>query len=61
MELAPGDVVQLKSGGPRMTIEKVEGAQAVCAWMDRIAHNNLGSYQPQRHTFASAALIKVEE
>ena len=28
----PGDVVQLKSGGPAMTVSKVEGDICHCAW-----------------------------
>ncbi len=27
-----GDVVRLKSGGPAMTIEVIEGHEAVCTW-----------------------------
>ena len=41
MDLKPGDVVQLKSGGPKMTISKIgkfAGAPvritAVCEWFD---------------------------
>jgi uncharacterized protein YodC (DUF2158 family) len=29
-----GDVVQLKSGGPHMTISSIFGDQAVCIWFD---------------------------
>jgi uncharacterized protein YodC (DUF2158 family) len=32
MEIRAGDVVVLKSGGPDMTVESVEGLQARCAW-----------------------------
>ncbi len=32
--LKVGDVVRLKSGGPEMVIEKIEGTQALCAWQD---------------------------
>ncbi|WP_173089006.1 DUF2158 domain-containing protein [Devosia sp. 1635] len=60
MEFAPGDVVQLKSGGPKMTVEKIEGGQAVCVWMERIAYSNLSSYRPQQYTFAVAAIMKAE-
>ena len=28
-----GDVVQLKSGGVRMTVESLKGDRAVCTWM----------------------------
>jgi len=28
----PGDVVVLKSGGPKMAVERVEGLDAKCVW-----------------------------
>lgn len=32
---APGDVVHLKSGGPRMTVEQVDDTGMVgCVWME---------------------------
>jgi len=36
-EFTPGDVVRLKSGGPKMTVEQVgkEGAEAVCCFFVR--------------------------
>jgi uncharacterized protein YodC (DUF2158 family) len=30
--LQVGDVVQLKSGGPQMTIDEISGDQAHCVW-----------------------------
>lgn len=32
LELEPGDLVRLKSGGPLMTIESVENNVALCSW-----------------------------
>jgi uncharacterized protein YodC (DUF2158 family) len=32
-EFVAGDVVQLKSGGPMMTIEKIEEENVVCIWV----------------------------
>jgi len=29
-----GDVVQLNSGGPHMTISSIDGDKAVCMWFD---------------------------
>jgi uncharacterized protein YodC (DUF2158 family) len=31
-EMKIGDVVSLKSGGPRMTVDEVRGDQAHCTW-----------------------------
>ena len=33
-EIEAGAVVQLRSGGPKMTVNKVEGSEAVCNWFD---------------------------
>jgi uncharacterized protein YodC (DUF2158 family) len=37
-EIKPGDVVQLKSGGPKMTVGRIESingvASAVCGWFN---------------------------
>ena len=30
----PGDVVTLKSGGPKMTVSWVEGNEVGCVWFD---------------------------
>lgn len=48
-QIKAGDVVRLKSGGPDMTVEKVEGTSAVCDWFD-------ASGNPQRRHFAVASL-----
>jgi uncharacterized protein YodC (DUF2158 family) len=34
MALKIGDIVRLKSGGPEMTVQALEGAVARCAWFD---------------------------
>jgi len=33
-EIKAGDVVQLKSGGPQMTVNFVEKDEAACTWFD---------------------------
>lgn len=46
---APGDIVRLKSGGPPMTVGKVEGDRVSCCWA-----SNDGVLDES--TFAAAAL-----
>lgn len=47
-----GDVVQLKSGGTRMTIEEVDDDQVACTWFER--------KKLERATFIAGALIKYQ-
>ena len=47
-----GDVVQLKSGSEKMTVEEIEDGDVGCVWF-------VGS-QPQRSAFPSITLKKVE-
>ncbi|WP_284124395.1 YodC family protein [Parerythrobacter aestuarii] len=35
MSFAAGDVVQLKSGGPPMTIASIDDEEALCVWFDK--------------------------
>ena len=34
MDFSAGDIVRLKSGGPRMTIRWIEDGDAYCEWFD---------------------------
>ncbi|MBM4042792.1 MAG: DUF2158 domain-containing protein [Planctomycetes bacterium] len=34
-ELRPGDVVQLRSGGPLMTVASIDEHGVTCMWFDR--------------------------
>ena len=58
-KFAKGDVVQLRSGGPKMTVEKVIEAPRrdeellVCQWFSGSKLQN-GSFRPE-------SLVKVEE
>jgi uncharacterized protein YodC (DUF2158 family) len=47
---AVGDVVQLKSGGASMTVEKVDGDDISCVWSE--------GKKVQKATFSSGALKK---
>jgi uncharacterized protein YodC (DUF2158 family) len=53
-----GDVVELKSGGPRMTIERIErtdfGIEALCSWF-------LGDGEIRQAKFFDEALKKVKD
>jgi uncharacterized protein YodC (DUF2158 family) len=53
MDLKVGENVQLKSGGPVMTIDSMDETEAICQWFDG---NKL-----QRGTFALAALRRADE
>lgn len=49
-----GDVVQLKSGGPQMTVDEVSGEQAGCTYFDEKKQMVTGAYVPL------VALVKLE-
>jgi uncharacterized protein YodC (DUF2158 family) len=51
-EFKEGDVVQLKSGGPRMTVTKISGEQCRCKWFDQ---NN-----PKSSLFEASILQKYK-
>lgn len=50
--LKVGDVVQLKSGGPKMTVSEIDEDNVFCQWF----HNN----RVQSACFAPEQLKKVE-
>lgn len=62
MEFQPGDVVQLKSGGPHMTVEKTGttamlGEQAVwVVWFEKVGAKQVVN----RDTFGPALLEKID-
>jgi uncharacterized protein YodC (DUF2158 family) len=55
-QFKPGDVVELKSGGPKMTVEEVdeEAGGVFCTWFDE-------GNQPQQRNFIAATLKKAEK
>lgn len=50
MSFSEGDIVRVKSGGPAMTIQWVDGKSAFCIWYDGNTHQE-----------ASIALSALEE
>ncbi|MBT1516240.1 DUF2158 domain-containing protein [Bradyrhizobium sp. SRL28] len=62
-EFKPGDLVQVKSGGPVMTVEQV-GTSATfgedfvsCVWFEKVGNKQVA----QKETFAPAVLEKAEK
>lgn len=47
-QFSAGDIVQLKSGGERMTVEEVNGNEITCVWSE--------SKKLQRQVFVAATL-----
>ena len=48
MKFKVGDVVQLKSGGPSMTVQEITEEEALCVWFNRA--------EQMRDSFAAPAL-----
>ena len=42
--MKPGDIVRLKSGGPRMTIQAILDDRVVCKWFDKNDTEQSGGY-----------------
>lgn len=44
-ELSEGQIVELKSGGPKMTVKSVDGPTAVCMWFsgEKLSENSFPS------------------
>jgi uncharacterized protein YodC (DUF2158 family) len=60
MSFAIGDVVQMKSGGPLMTIESLDGENATCSWMERTGPQNSPRYSKKQERFAVVTLTKSQ-
>jgi uncharacterized protein YodC (DUF2158 family) len=62
IEFQPGDVVQLKSGGPAMTVERVEKSQSTenvrvfCNWFSKVG----GRQELNKESFDRAVLQKYQ-
>ena len=48
-QIKPGDIVSLRSGGPRMTVATIDGNRALCEWFS-------DDQQPRSSTFALTSL-----
>lgn len=58
MSFTPGDVVQMKSGGPLMTVISVEDGDFICSWMERSGPQNSPRYAKKQERFSSVELVK---
>jgi uncharacterized protein YodC (DUF2158 family) len=45
MSFNVGDVVVLKSGGPKMTVDKISGNEVQCVWFEG-ANQKYGAFPP---------------
>ena len=54
MEFAPGDVVELKSGGPLLTVVSATAEKVSCIWFEE-THGEF-----RNHDFAPVLLSKAE-
>ncbi|MGO9038179.1 MAG: YodC family protein [Steroidobacteraceae bacterium] len=52
--MQPGDQVQLKSGGPVMTVESLDGSYVICTWFD-------AKHIRKQDRFLAVTLEKYEE
>lgn len=53
MDIKPGDVVQLKSGGPLMTVVEISNGEAFCIWFS-------SAEELQRERFPITSLKKLD-
>ena len=62
MEFEPGDIVQLKSGGPQMTVERIgkdprtQEETVFCTWFDKVGNRQ----ELHREPFVPVLLQKYE-
>jgi uncharacterized protein YodC (DUF2158 family) len=53
MSFEVGDIVVLRSGGPKMTVEHVDGDSIFCRWFDKT--------KQEKSAFIAATLIKQKQ
>lgn len=58
--LAPGDLVQLKSGGPTMTLERIFKNRVICKWFEELDTPNGKVNNTRREMFFLETLSKME-
>jgi len=56
-----GDVVVLKSGGPKMTIEGIADDYATCAWFDYSRNSSKGSGKELDYTTEDSTCVLHRE
>lgn len=57
MTFNPGDRVQMKSGGPVMTVERVDGDTITCVWMEKSGPVKAPRHTKKVETFAYVTLV----
>jgi uncharacterized protein YodC (DUF2158 family) len=55
-----GDRVQVRSGGPAMTVENVEGEAVRCVWMENVGTLKVPRYAKKQETFSAGTLIEFK-
>ncbi|TAY66535.1 DUF2158 domain-containing protein [Rhizobium leguminosarum] len=60
MSFSPGDIVQMKSGGPPMTVERQEGDSFICSWMEQSGPKNSQKHSKKTDTFLAVSLVAFQ-
>ena len=52
-EIQVGEVVYLKSGGPKLTVERIESGAVDCIWFNEKTFYNTGEFMSKMLTYQS--------